>query len=104
MEADPPLDAMKRERRTSTLINASSRKGSSTSKDSSSSDDTTPPTVVLVVPVTGMRYNKHREAPTPQLGTTTGANMITLADQNMPEILADERGEGKMLDGEMIYI
>ena len=99
----PPLDATKHERGTSTPSDAGSKEGSSTLEESSSSEDTIPSTLVLVVPGTRRRYNKTREAPTPQAGTTSGAKLTTMADQNPPEKQADKREEGERVDGEMIY-
>ena len=37
-----------------------------------------------------------------QAGTTSGAKLTTIADQNPPERQADERQEGERLDREMI--
>ena len=57
----------------------------------------------MVVPGKGKSYNKNREAPTPTVGTTTGAKKTTLAEKNKEEGLADETGQGERADGEMIY-
>ena len=58
----------------------------------------------MVVPGKGKSYNKNREAPTPTVGTTTGAKKTTLAEKNKEEGLADETGQGERADGKMIYI
>ena len=58
----PPLDATKREGGTATSRDAGSGDGSSISEESPSSKDTTPPIVVLLVPGTGWRHNRSREA------------------------------------------
>ena len=102
-EADPPPDDRKRERGTGTPSNSGRGEGSSTSEYFSSSEDTTPPTVVLVVPRTGRRYNKTREAPIPKAGTTYGAKLTTRVDQTPPERKADEREEEQRVDGDIIY-
>ena len=99
----PPPDDRKRERGTGTPSNSGRGESSSTSEYFSSSEDTTPPTVVLVVPRTGRRYNKTREAPIPKAGTTYGAKLTTRVDQTPPERKADEREEEQRVDGDIIY-
>ena len=95
----PPLDATKRERGTGTSSDAGSRESSSTSKGPSSSEDTTPPTVVLVVPGTGWRYNKSREAAFQKTRATPKKLKTPGATKTPAKKLAEKEERGDQIYG-----
>ena len=102
-EADPPLDATKRERGTDTSSDAGSREGSSTSEEFPSSEDTTPPIVVLVVPDTGRRHNGSREAEFQKKRANTKEPQTIGATKTATQTPAEEEDGGERVDEEMVY-